>query len=50
MVTVGDRIRAAFDLLGEQGVECVLVWKEGNHFRKADLRTAKADTSVLKRK
>ena len=42
MATVGDRIRAACSLLTEQNVNCVLEWNEGNHFRDADLRTAKA--------
>lgn len=40
--TVGDRIREAYGLLKERGVSCVLEWNEGNHFRDADMRTAKA--------
>ena len=40
--TVGDRIREAYGLLKERGVSCVLEWNEGNHFRDADIRTAKA--------
>lgn len=40
--TVGDRIREAYGLLKERGVDCVLEWNEGNHFRDADIRTAKA--------
>ncbi|MCR5688650.1 MAG: esterase [Clostridiales bacterium] len=39
---VGDRIREAYGLLEERGVSCVLEWNEGNHFRDADMRTAKA--------
>ncbi len=50
LATVGDRIRAAYNLLREQGVDCVLEWNEGNHFRDTDLRTAKAFAGVLKRK
>lgn len=50
MATVGDRIRAAFNLLRKQGVECVLEWNESNHFRDTDLRTVKAFAGVLKRK
>ena len=42
MATVGDRIRAAHTLLNERGVNCVLEWNEGNHFKDADIRTAKA--------
>lgn len=50
LATVGGRIRAAYNLLREQGVDCVLEWNEGNHFRDTDLRTAKAFAGVLKRK
>lgn len=42
MATVGDRIRAAHALLNERGVNCILEWNEGNHFKDADIRTAKA--------
>ena len=42
MATVGDRIREAHVLLNERGVNCILEWNEGNHFRDADLRTARA--------
>ena len=42
MATVGDRIREAHVLLKERGVNCILEWNEGNHFRDADLRTARA--------
>jgi predicted alpha/beta superfamily hydrolase len=41
MATVGDRIREAHDLLKEQGVNTILEWNPGNHFRDADLRCAK---------
>ncbi len=42
MATVGERIREAHVLLLERGVNCVLEWNEGNHFKDADIRTAKA--------
>ena len=42
MATVGDRIRSAYSILAAQGVDCVLEWNEGNHFKDAELRTAKA--------
>ena len=42
MATVGDRIREAHVLLKERGVNCILEWNEGNHFKDADLRTARA--------
>ena len=47
METVGERIRTAYDLLLEQGVDCILEWNEGNHFRDADVRTAKAFAWVM---
>ena len=50
MSTVGDRIREAYVMLKERGVNCVLEWNEGNHFRDADLRTARAFSWVLMNK
>ncbi len=49
MATVGDRIRTAFALLKEQGADSVLEWNEGNHFKDADLRTARAFAWVIQR-
>ena len=48
MATVGDRIRKAHALLLKRGVNCVLEWNEGNHFKDADVRTAKAFAWVIK--
>ncbi len=48
MATVGDNIREAHTLLTGRGVDCVLEWNEGNHFRDSDIRTAKAFLWVLK--
>ena len=42
MAAVGSRIREAHELLKSQGVDTVLEWNPGNHFREADIRTAKA--------
>jgi hypothetical protein len=47
MATVGDRIRDIHETLSERGVECVLEMNEGNHFKDADLRTAKAFSWLL---
>ena len=47
MATVGERIREAYQWFHNQGVNCVLAWNEGNHFRDADIRTAKAFTWLL---
>lgn len=42
MASVGSRIREAYGLLKAQGIETVLEWNEGNHFKDADIRMAKA--------
>lgn len=47
MSTVGDCIRNAYDLLKGRGVECTLEWNSGNHFKDADVRTAKAFAWIL---
>ena len=49
MTTVGDRIRDIHETLSERGVECVLEMNEGNHFKDADLRTAKAFSWLLRK-
>lgn len=50
MATVGDRIREAHVLLEEQGINCILEWNEGNHFKNADIRTGRAFAWVLNNK
>lgn len=47
MSSVGDRIREAHRYLNEKGIECILEWNKGNHFKDADLRTAKAFAWLL---
>ena len=42
MATVGSRIRETQEVLLAAGVDCVLEWNRGNHFREPDIRTAKA--------
>ena len=42
MATVGACIREASDILKEKGIKIILEWNQGNHFKDADLRTAKA--------
>ena len=42
MATVGRRIREAQETLAGQGSRTTLEWNAGNHFKDADLRTAKA--------
>lgn len=48
MATVGEKIREACDLLQAQGVNAILEWNPGNHFRDADLRTARAFAWAMK--
>ncbi len=48
MAAVGDRIRTTEALLRAKGIDCILEWNEGNHFRDADRRTAKAFSWVLR--
>ena len=42
-----DRMREAYLLLKNSGLNCILEWNEGNHFKDPDLRTAKAFAWVL---
>ncbi len=49
MAKVGDAIRADYDYLRENGTKCILEWNEGNHFKDADLRTAKAFAWLMNR-
>ncbi len=49
MSTVGDRIREAHAYLSETGIDCTLEWNKGNHFKDADLRTARAFAWLLNR-
>lgn len=49
MATVRNNIELQFELLNESGVDCVFELNEGNHFKDADLRTAKAFLSILNR-
>ena len=48
MAAAGEKIRTAHTLLKGQDVNCFLEWNEGNHFRDAGLRTAKAFSWVMK--
>lgn len=48
MATVGERIREAYNLMKAQGVNAILEWNQGNHFRDADLRTARAFAWAMK--
>ena len=47
MATVGACIREASDILADKGIDTVLEWNPGNHFKDADLRTARAFAWVI---
>jgi len=47
MARVGDNIRRQYRLLSEQGVNTMLEWNEGNHFRDAHLRMAKGFAWII---
>jgi hypothetical protein len=49
MRTVGDCLRRQYELLSaEPQVECTLEMNQGNHFKEADIRTAKGFAWLLK--
>ena len=50
MATVGACIQKAHSILTQRGVDCILEWNEGNHFKDADVRTAKAFAWLLNRR
>ena len=49
LAAVGKQSHAAYVLLREQNTDCIFEWNEGNHFKDAALRTAKAFLWVMKR-
>lgn len=48
MATVGSCIKEAYEWLKESGMDTILEWNQGNHFKDADLRTAKAFAWAMK--
>lgn len=47
MAQVGNCIREEYRWLQEMGVNCILEWNKGNHFKEPGIRTAKAFTWVI---
>ena len=47
--TVGVRLCEIFSALKEKNVDCALEYNEGNHFKDADVRTAKAFAWLINR-
>lgn len=50
MARVGDCIREGYSWLAEHGVDCVLEWNKGGHFKEPALRTARAFAWVMNKK
>lgn len=48
MSKVGDCIREIYDYYKGEGLNCLLEWNKGNHFKEPDIRTAKGFSRVLK--
>ena len=48
MAKAGDAIRRGQVILKEAGVNCILEWNKGNHFKEPDLRMARAYAWVMK--
>ena len=49
MAQVGDAIRTGSDILKKTGIDSILEWNNGNHFKEPDLRTAKAFAWLMNR-
>ena len=49
MARVGDCIREGCELLKGQGVDCILEWNQGGHFKDAGIRTATAFAKAVSR-
>ena len=49
MSQVGNAIREGQAILDKAGVDCILEWNKGNHFKNPDLRTAKAFAWLMNR-
>lgn len=48
MAAVGEKIIEVFRSLEWQSIPCTLEWNQGNHFKDADKRTAKAFAWIMK--
>ena len=48
MATVADKIREAYNILKASGVDSILEWNQGNHFKEPGIRTGKAFAWLLR--
>ena len=44
MATVGHAIRSVHETISDSGINTILEWNQGNHFKDVDIRMAKALT------
>ena len=44
MATVGHAIRSVHETISDSGINTILEWNHGNHFKDVDIRMAKALT------
>ena len=44
MATVGHAIRSVYETISDSGINTILEWNQGNHFKDVDIRMAKALT------
>lgn len=47
MANVGDCIREGYAMFSQQGMESILEWNKGGHFKEPELRTARAFAWIL---
>lgn len=47
MAQIGNCIKEEYRCLLENRINCILEWNKGNHFKEADIRTAKAFAWIL---
>lgn len=49
MATVGTCIKKLFEIFNSKNIDSTLEWNEGNHFKEADIRTAKGFVWCIER-
>ena len=47
MASIGDCVRRQYEILNESGVNCVLEWNRGDHFKDVEKRMAKGMAWIL---
>ena len=49
MSKVGENIQSQHDVFCSKGIDCILEWNQGNHFKEPDKRTARGMAWILGR-